>query len=96
MMFDPSDIAAESQKTAAGCPSILERLVSVLVSHWRQSLAKIIWDDLTPFGRATIWVPLWLWCWMLMPLYFLCAVVLFVWFKLYDRCPKLPPIFFAR
>lgn len=35
-----------------------------LKSQWQQSLAKEIYDSLTPLGRVVLWMPIWLFCWL--------------------------------
>ena len=30
--------------------------------QWHNSLARLIWNDLTPTGRILLWGPAWLWC----------------------------------
>lgn len=67
-----------------------------LYKQWRASLAKSIWDDLTILGRATIWVPLWLLCWVTLPIILLGALIVFSIMRLLGRLPtkKIPPILF--
>ena len=44
-----------------------KRFVMWLHEQWRQSFARAIWEDLTPFGRLTIWIPMWIICWLMLP-----------------------------
>lgn len=77
----------------------MNKLKIWLKRQWGYSFAKMIWDDLTPFGRATIWIPIWI---ITIPFLILVAglAILISWFL--DKCYKLnkcyklkiPPIFF--
>ena len=50
-----------------------------LKSQWKESTAKSIWDLLTPFGRCTVFLPIWLMCWLAPVVVILVGVVAFVW-----------------
>lgn len=73
---------------------MIESIKKYLSEAWRESLAKSIWDDLTPFGRVTIWLPLWLLCWLALPVLLLTAGIAIPFCWLLDRIPKAPSIFF--
>ena len=76
----------------------VDPLVIWLKTQWVRSYAKMIWDDLTPFGRATIWLPIWFMSFpvMLFALPILLAVVAVFKFAELVRLDKIPRIFFAR
>jgi len=65
-----------------------------LRAQWRNSLAWSIWDDLTPFGRLTIWLPIWLLCWLTIPAILVGAGIAIPAIWAAERLPKLPNIFF--
>lgn len=71
-----------------------KRIKQYLVGQWRESMARSIWDDLTPLGRATIWLPLWLLIWLILPVLLASTAIALPVFWLLDRLPKPPPIFF--
>tara|TARA_B100001175_G_C19329118_1_gene551601 strand:+ start:279 stop:503 length:225 start_codon:yes stop_codon:yes gene_type:complete len=55
-----------------------------LKSQWTESLAKSIFDDLSVMGRFTVWIPLWLVCWVALP-FTLPALLICVWLEKLDR-----------
>jgi hypothetical protein len=56
-----------------------------LREQWCSSLAKSIWDDLTPLGRATIWLPIWFLCWATLPPLLIIGGVLWVTLRIGER-----------
>ena len=62
--------------------------------EWRASLARSIWDDLTPFGRVIVWIPLWLLCWLTLPIILIIGIPLYFILRLFDDLPKFKPIIF--
>ena len=97
MVIDPSDRTDLSPEAAAGCPSILQRFVNGLAPHWRRSFADWLWRDRTPFGRATIFFPTWIGCWLVLPFLVPILLVIFLADKyVVQKLPDVPSIFFNR
>ena len=66
-----------------------------LLKCWDRSLPHDIWEDLTIFGRITLWIPLVILCYMLvLPILIVGLPMVYV-FTVWDRVnAKSPPIFF--
>ena len=75
--------------------TLADKIRKYLKNQWNESLAYSIWVDLTPFGRITIWVPIWLFCWITLPLIFIIGYPMFLIAMLLQKMKfKLPPVFF--
>jgi hypothetical protein len=57
----------EKCETRTGVVGLVDNLVIWFGGQWKKSLAKSIWDDLTVLGRFTLWFPIWLLCWLSLP-----------------------------
>lgn len=73
-----------------------DKTVMWLKDQWRTSLAYSIWQDLTPLGRATIWIPLWIMCWVTMPFMLVGGAFGFILCFLYDSIGKRAPAIFFK
>lgn len=62
--------------------------------QWRKSCAKSIWDDMTPFGRATIWIPIWFLSFLELILFipFFAVAVFLLWVPI----PNIGKLFFKN
>jgi hypothetical protein len=89
---------AEKAETTNEVSGRVDLLVIWLRSQWTDSLAKSIWDDMTPFGRLTIWLPLWLLCYVSLAISLPILFIIFLVYKIVDflKLDRIPKIFFAR
>lgn len=55
-----------------------DEIIKWLAFQWNKSFACSIWRDLTPFGRCTIWIPLYLLCLASIPVVLFSGLVAYV------------------
>ena len=84
----------KNQQTVSG--SRQERLVTWLRSQWEKSFAIHIWNDLTPLGKATMFLPLYLLCMIAIPFMALMIPILLLLAGVEKIIAILTPIFFAK